>query len=241
MMFSPNLGYDERSDLQRIMEMKVVDHLGFYLGLSSHISRSKRRDFNFIKERVQKVLNGWKRNLFSVGGKEVLLKVVVQSIPTYSMSCFRFPKSLCSDIMQMMARFWWGSSGSENRIHWLAWNKVCLSKERGGLGFRNIEGFNQALLAKQMWRILVYPGSLVARLFKGKYFPNSDILKAKKWGAQSFVWCSLLWGRDLLRQGLRKRIGDGHLTSVYKDPWLPRESTFRTFTPFNEENVDLKV
>lgn len=130
--------------------MKVVNNLVKYLGPPSHLTWSKKVDLNYIKERVHKVLGGWKRNLLSMGGKEALIKVVVQSIPTYAMSCICLPKSLCRDILNMMTGFWWGSTLSERKIHWLAWNKLCPPKERGGLGFRNLEGFNQSLLAKRM-------------------------------------------------------------------------------------------
>ena len=59
-----------------------------YLGLPSMIGRSKKQVFNEIKERVGKKLMGWKEKLLSIGGREILIKVVAQAVPTYTMGCF---------------------------------------------------------------------------------------------------------------------------------------------------------
>jgi hypothetical protein len=53
-----------------------------------------------------------------------------------------------------------------------------VSKEQGGLGFRDLLMFNKALLAKQVWRILKNPDSLTAKIMKAKYFPHSSIMEA---------------------------------------------------------------
>ena len=52
------------------------------------IGRSKKQVFNEIKERVGKKLMGWKEKLLSIGGREILIKVVAQAVPTYTMGCF---------------------------------------------------------------------------------------------------------------------------------------------------------
>lgn len=102
-----------------------------------------------IKDRVEKTLQGWKKNLFSLGGKEVLIKAVTQAIPVYTMSCFRFPNNICSDIDMLCANFWWGTVGDKKKCHWRSWKRLCSSKEIGRMGFRNLACFNQAMLAKQ--------------------------------------------------------------------------------------------
>lgn len=53
-------------------------------------------------------MNGWKENFLSHAGKEILLGAVIQAIPTYTISVFQLPKSLCREINTMMAKLWWG-------------------------------------------------------------------------------------------------------------------------------------
>lgn len=218
-----------------------VDKHDKYLGLPMEVSYSKLEAFGFLKERVRKKLQGWREKTLSAAGKEVLLKAVVQSIPTYIMSCFELPKQLCNEMHQLMARFWWGAKGDEHKIHWLAWEKLCSPKDAGGLGFRNLYLFNLSLLAKQGWRLLTQPHSLAARVFKARYFPYTNFLHAPTGGDMSYMWRSILSGREVLTKGLRYQIGNGNKVSIWFDPWLPTPFSFKPFSLPMEGTISWKV
>jgi len=64
-----------------------------------------------LKERIWKKLKGWKEKLLSQAGREILIKVVVQAIPTHTMSCFKLPKGLINEIEGLIRKFWWGYRG----------------------------------------------------------------------------------------------------------------------------------
>lgn len=68
--------------------------------------RNKTKNFGFIMNKVEKVLQGWKRSLFSVAGKEILIKGVGLAIPSYVMSVFKIPKRICEEIKRNFAQFW---------------------------------------------------------------------------------------------------------------------------------------
>ncbi|XP_065629278.1 uncharacterized protein LOC136067411 [Quercus suber] len=156
-----------------------------YLGLPSIIKKSKMDVFAEIKERVERKLSGWKEKILSFGGREILIKAVGQAIPTYTMSCFQLPKGLCDEIE--MRRFWWGQQGQESKIAWVSWRKLCISKLKGGMGFRNLQAFNLAMLAKQSWRLLENPNSLVAQTYRTKYYPHGDAFNAGLGSSPSFL------------------------------------------------------
>ena len=95
----------------------------------------------------------------------MLLKAVVQAISTYTISVFQLPKTLCRDINSMMSKFWWGHKDNGNKIAWMSKEKMGWTKESGGLGYRDLECFNLTLLAKQGWRLIQHPNSLVPTIF----------------------------------------------------------------------------
>ncbi|KAL5548432.1 hypothetical protein UlMin_003663 [Ulmus minor] len=193
--------------------------------------RNKRIQFGYIRDRVIRKLQGWKEKKNSQGGKEVIIKSIVQAIPTYAMSCFILPDSIIKEIEAACARFWWGSTPEHRRVHWKKWRDLCSPKAMGGMGFKNLSAFNQALLGKQIWRFLQRPTSLVAQVFKAKYFPDSSIWEASAPSTSSYIWKSLLWGRNLVAKGVRWRVGNGNSISVYNSRWVPIPWDFKLVSP----------
>lgn len=108
---------------------------------------------------------------------------------------------------------------------------MCTAKEDGGLGFRILNTFNIAMLAEQGWRLLSNDNPFVTNLMKARYFPNNDFLEATLGANPSYMWRSILESQEVLRQGVRKRIGDGLSTNIWKVPWLPcKHNGFLTST-----------
>ncbi|XP_027182092.1 uncharacterized protein LOC113780492 [Coffea eugenioides] len=184
------------------------------------IGRSKRQVFGYIKEKVVSRMRGWKEKVLSQTGKEIMLKSIILALPTYAMSCCKLPKSLCMDLCRQMAKFRWGDSEEAKRIHWISWDKLSEVKGKGGLGFRDLQCFNKATLAKQLWRVLTNPSLLVRRVLKNRYFKGTSIWETKERGGHSWIWKSILSAGDLLEKGARKRVGDGSTINIWKDKWI---------------------
>lgn len=138
----------------------------------------------------------------------------------YPMSCFNFPANLCNEINSSIANFWWGSSKEASKIHWKNWQGMCNSKACGGMGFRDVESFNKALLAKKCWRLIQNPNALWAQVIKGIYYPNGDFLNALKGGKSSWAWSSLLEGREIIANGARWQVVNGRSIRIWADNWL---------------------
>lgn len=96
----------------------------------------------------------------------------------------------------MFAYFWWDTTNDHRKLHLMSWEKMCMPKELGGLNFRDLEGFNQALVEKQAWKILQNLNFLVSKILKAKYFNASSVLEAEISSQSSYFLKSLVWGRD---------------------------------------------
>ncbi|KAJ9136337.1 hypothetical protein P3X46_033428 [Hevea brasiliensis] len=137
------------------------------------------------------------------------------------MACFRMPESLCQDINIMMVNFCWDQTKEETKLCWIAWRHLCGPKIQGVLGFKDINAFNMAFLAKQGWRILNNPHSLLARVLKGKYFPFTSFLESHIGSNPSWGWKSIMSGRRVIEKGVRWQVSNWQSVLCKVDNWVP--------------------
>nr|XP_027060751.1 uncharacterized protein LOC113687311 [Coffea arabica] len=240
-LFSKNVSPVEKQEICQIMGNMQQVSQGKYLGLPMVVTRTKEQIFGFIRNNIQQRLLKWQNRLLSAAGKEIMLKSVSMAMPTYTMSCFKVPKRLCKDISSIMSNYWWGEVNGKNKIHWCSWKKLTQVKEKGGLGFKELEAFNSALLGKQVWRILTQPNLLVSQVLKAKYFPMSSIFKCKVPNNASWMWRGLMEAREFVEQGVRRRIGNGRSTQIWNDKWIPDATNGRVTTKRQLDSSPHKV
>ncbi|XP_010501859.1 PREDICTED: uncharacterized protein LOC104779176 [Camelina sativa] len=183
-----------REELKGVLGITNLGGMGSYLGIPESLGGAKTKIFSFVQDKLQARASGWPARLLSKGGKEVMIKYVATAVPTFVMSCFRLPKTVTRKLTSAISNFWWSSSGQSRGLHWVAWDKPCNGKDAGGLGFRCLDDYNTALLAKQLRCLITVPESFFARFFKGRYYRLSDPLDPIKSYSSSYGWrsfCSL--------------------------------------------------
>lgn len=104
--FSPNTNRTNQDRAKQILRIREGRSYELYLGAPFFSLRSKRVQFGYLKEKMLRKVDSWCHKQFSKGGREVLIKAVLQATPTYAMSCFRIPTSLCMEMEAICARFW---------------------------------------------------------------------------------------------------------------------------------------
>jgi hypothetical protein len=157
----------------------------------------------------------------------VLLKSVLTSLPVYALSFFKAPSGIISIIESIFNKFFWGGSEDNRKISLIAWSSICLRKEYGGLGVRQLREFNSALLGKWCRRMLTDRDGFWYRVLVARCGEEAGRLEV---GGRR----GSFWSREIakIRDGIgetdegwfaervSKRVGDGTSTYFWYDRWL---------------------
>ncbi|CAN1829772.1 LINE-1 retrotransposable element ORF2 protein [Linum perenne] len=226
MFFSANTPQERRVEVAAVLNVDLSRNLGNYLGLLAEWGRSKTEAFGFMLDRLTTRAEGWKSVLLSTGGREVMIKSVLQAIPSYLFSVFLLPDRILKRMNSIVASFWWAGDARRRTIHWCSIDKLTDAKRNGGLGFRSFKEFNLSFLAKLTWKIIQQPEALWVRLLKALYFPNGNFVTVAKHRRSSWIWSSVIKGRETLMKGLRRCIGNGESTWL-DEAWFPEAEDFK--------------
>ncbi|KAA3486531.1 reverse transcriptase [Gossypium australe] len=109
--YSSNTSKGNKGEISAILGVRSSTDMEKYLGLPNVVGRQK----------VHFRIKDWSNIFLSQGGKEVFIKLVLQAIPTYAMSCFLLPNSLYGELERIIANFWWQKAHGKKGIQWCQW------------------------------------------------------------------------------------------------------------------------
>ncbi|GKC07104.1 RNA-directed DNA polymerase, eukaryota [Tanacetum coccineum] len=207
-----------------------------YLGIKVGGSMARIRSWDEIVDKVKSRLSKWKMNTLSIGGRMTLLKSVLSSTPIYYMSMFKVPSQVLKCLEGIRRSFFIGADLKENKISWFKWNKVLMSKDKGGLGVSSLFALNRALLFKWVWRFHDNRNALWSRFIRALHGNCGGLDKRSK-AADTSAWKSITTevnslrnkGVDLLKF-MNKMVGNGIDTSFWEDIWRG-DMNFKTKFP----------
>ncbi|KAL0456445.1 UNVERIFIED_CONTAM: hypothetical protein Slati_0983700 [Sesamum latifolium] len=118
MVLSTNTDALPKRSLPQLLGLRYEEHLEKYLGLPSVVDRSRKGVFAYIRDRGWQCIYGWNEKNLSQTGNAIMIKSLIQSIPTYALSLFQLPDSLLNEIQSMISSFFWDNK-DKRRIHWI--------------------------------------------------------------------------------------------------------------------------
>ena len=126
-----------------------------YLGLPLGAPHRSLAVWDGVEERMRKKLAIWKSQYISKGGRIMLIRSTLTSIPIYYMSMLSIPRKVRLRLEQIQRDFLWAGGVLEKKPHLVRWSLVCLEKSNGGLGVKCLSILNKALLCKWRWRFAI--------------------------------------------------------------------------------------
>lgn len=157
-------------------------------------------------------------------GRLTMAKSVISSMEVFHMQCQRLPSKTHKKLDKLVTQCVWGTSPAKKKVHLISWENLCKPKAMGGAGLQRAENVNKCLLAKLGWCILSCEGEAWGQLLWEKYgLTENGAWMFKHKQRESQVWMGIVWGSELLSEGLRWRITNGKRVLFWIDKWVGEE------------------
>ncbi|KAL7160678.1 hypothetical protein ABFS83_01G113200 [Erythranthe nasuta] len=193
-----------------------------YLGVPIYKGRCLVKHFDYLIQQVQHRLAGWQSKLLSFGGRMTLVRSVLFSLPTHTLSSAVVPKQTLVRMERLFRKFLWGKYEGSG-INWINWTTICQPKDEGGLGFRSLLDTKKIMEGKLAWRVLEGK-NLWARFAIAKYgYDFQSQISAHA----SLLWRDLFPHLQLLENYSRWIVGKGDI-EFWRDRWIDNEGLDET-------------
>ena len=134
----------------------------------------------------------WKHRHMSFRGRVTLINSVLTAISIYFFSFFRVLSKVIAKLEAIQRKFLWGGGLDQRKIAWVNWKIVCLPKEKGSLGIKDLKTFNSALLGKWRWELFHKQEDQWVKLLNSKYGGWRTLEEGTKSRFDSTWWKDLL-------------------------------------------------
>ena len=172
-------------------------------------------------------LNNWTHRDLNFLSRVTLVKVILQTIPSYVFSVMAAPKGILKKIRAIQRNFLWGSTEIKMKWALVDWETIYHPKRAGGLGLRDLEITNQVLNAKIWWQWVTHKREPWANLWQQKYakgWPSQNLICLNQDIPRSSIWQVANANRQLVREHSFWAIGNGEEEKFFRDSWqqLPK-------------------
>ncbi|CAN1147350.1 Putative ribonuclease H protein At1g65750 [Linum perenne] len=218
---SKNTARPVAGHIATILGMPLTQNLGTYLGVPMLHSRVLISSYQYILDRMDQRLSGWKTRSLTLAGRVTMAQSVLAAIPVYAMQTTVLPATVCEEIDKRIQNFVWGSSRGDKKIHLMPWEQICRPKEEGGLGLRLSRQLNLAYMTKLAFIFFQDPNRLWVRLLQSKYFKDSARgLQPRHTSSVSTIWKGITSAWPTMERGSRSGLRNGRDTLFWTSRWL---------------------
>ncbi|VFQ73354.1 unnamed protein product [Cuscuta campestris] len=145
---SKNTSKEHISHIEKILGMTTGSLPFTYLGGTICKGVLRKEHCSSLLEHFDNHISSWYSKILNQMGRLILIKHVLSPIPLHIMAVHTLPKSIHARLNTLMANFYRGQKGGWPKYHWIKWSDLCLPREAGGLGFKNLLTLEEAYGAR---------------------------------------------------------------------------------------------
>lgn len=147
------------------------------------------------------------------------------------------PSKVRKKLDKLRRRFlWFEGSSVKKKYHLVSWKIICNNKEQGGLGIKDLDLMNKALLGKWLWR---YQDPQVKGL--SKEIIHFRYSKRKSLIGLSPFWSGVCKDRTTFELGVSKILGNGKRIYFWSDRWIGEISLKAAFPELFELAIEQQI
>lgn len=164
----------------------------------------------------------WMGNCLSIAGRATMISSSLTSTFIYHMSMYLLPKTTSDKLDKQRRTFLWQGGrrkGQKKKYHLIKWEIICKSKDKGGLGIKDIKKMNVSLLTKWWWKLETQSG-LWQDIVNAKYMQGMTVSSVKHRLTDSPVWSDLMKVKHIYLRGRKIHVKNGKNTLFWLDSWI---------------------
>ena len=218
-LFMAGVAEEEGDSIKQILQFPIGSLPMRYLGVLLVTTRLKKSDCFELSKKITNKIQSWTSKLLSYAGRVQLVNSVLMGIHNFWAGMFILPKGILKDIEKVIRRFLWSGDVEKSYGSKVAWDKVCLPKEEGGLGLKPLAQMNFVQNLKHIWHLLspstesLWKTWIQVYMLKGKSFWSVNPPSHCSW-----YWRKLLKLRTVAKGLVKYKIGNGNDTFLWHDP-----------------------
>ena len=146
------------------------NYLGYFLKSSGYLVK----DWHWLISKFEKRISHWTNRLLSIGGRLVLIRSVLSSLPVFWMALVPIPSSILDKLRKLIFSFLWGSSSKHKKFHLVDWHLLARPTSLGGWGIKHLPSFSISLRLKILW-ITLNNNGIWHQLLSVKYMKKQPL------------------------------------------------------------------
>jgi hypothetical protein len=146
-----------QNHISRLLGIPKSSLLSNYLGIPLTGAPACSISWDNLPLSISNKINDWAFRPLNIAARMVLLKSILQALPTYLFTALATPKFVIRAIRNIQHSFLWHGHHPDKKWALVGWDKLCKPNAMGGIGLRDPGKLNQVMGTKMWWRWLKHP------------------------------------------------------------------------------------